>query len=428
MSLLIYSHTSSSRLRYICNFIFQEQLGIAYKLTIDSEAFIIHQGPKINYSETSLSSNEFHLAPHQLLFEKSIHSQSIECFQWNNNIAFFKSNTGDYGFDIFAASFYLLTRYEEYLPHTKDMYGRYPHTSSLAFREGFLNKPIVQIWVSFFAKTLRSTFADITFKSSLFRCIPTYDIDIAYSYKGKGLLRNIGGFLKSPSVERLSVLTGLQKDPYDVYLYLNGLHSKHTLSPIYFFLVATSRGEFDKNISPYSHLMWRLFKQHAKKYSIGIHPSWNSYGNVASIRKEKKILETATEKAITQSRQHYIRFNLPHSFEQLLDAGITDDYSMGFGSINGFRASVADSFNWYDLSKETTTILRIHPFCWMDANSYYEQKQDAATTFSEIDYYYQQCKAVNGQFITIVHNNFLGTDALFNGWREMYEKFISQLP
>ena len=101
---------------------------------------------------------------------------------------------------------------------------------------------------------------------------------------------------------------------------------------------------------------------------------------------------------------------------------------MGYGSINGFRASVASSFFWYNLQTETPTTLRMHPFCFMDANSFYEQKQNAEESYSELLHYYHACKKINGQLITIFHNNFLGTNKLYAGWKEMYEKFISQLP
>ena len=131
------------------------------------------------------------------------------------------------------------------------------------------------------------------------------------------------------------------------------------------------------------------------------------------------------EKKVNQSRQHYIRFNLPGGYQRLIEAGITDDYSMGYGSINGFRASVASSFYWYDLEKDEQTSLRVHPFCFMDANSYFEQKLSSGEAYEELMHYYIQCKAVNGTLITIFHNNFLGFD--FDGWREMYERFIAQL-
>ena len=84
-----------------------------------------------------------------LLFENKITEQSIECFEVNGNKAFFKTE-GDFPFDIFAASFYLFSRYEEYLPHQKDMYGRYAHENSLAFKESFLDQPLINIWLQTF--------------------------------------------------------------------------------------------------------------------------------------------------------------------------------------------------------------------------------------------------------------------------------------
>jgi len=101
---------------------------------------------------------------------------------------------------------------------------------------------------------------------------------------------------------------------------------------------------------------------------------------------------------------------------------------MGYGSINGFRASVASSFFWYNLTAEKITDLRIYPFCFMDANSFYEQKQNAADSLKELLSYYHECKNVNGELISIFHNNFLGTDPAFKGWRALYTEFISQLP
>ena len=223
------------------------------------------------------------------------------------------------------------------------------------------------------------------------------------------------------------MLAGLQQDPFDSYDFLQNLHKEGNLPPIFFFLAATSSSQYDKNISPFNMHMWRLIKTHARLFNIGLHPSWRSSEKPALVAKEKKILETASQTTVTKSRQHYIKFELPGTFQHLLEAGITDDYSMGYGSINGFRASVASSFLWYNLANETSTALRLHPFCFMDANSFYEQKQDAASSLKELLYYYGECKKVNGEMVSIFHNNFLGTDPLYAGWREMYNDFITQV-
>jgi hypothetical protein len=90
----------------------------------------------------------------------------------------------------------------------------------------------------------------------------------------------------------------------------------------------------------------------------------------------------------------------------------------GFGSL---------IFFWYDLENEAVTTLRLHPFCFMEANSFYEQKQSTYDTLKEMMAYYQIVKKVEGRFITIWHNTFLGTDKKFEGWRNVYENFVKEI-
>jgi hypothetical protein len=97
---------------------------------------------------------------------------------------------------------------------------------------------------------------------------------------------------------------------------------------------------------------------------------------------------------------------------------------MGYGSINGFRASVASPFYWYDLEREEQTSLLIYPFCFMDANAYYEQKYTAQQAMDEMLHYYNEVKSVNGLLITLWHNNFLGDLTQLKHWKAMYVKFI----
>jgi hypothetical protein len=427
MTLLLYSTTCTSRLQYTCNFIFKELLNINFDITSNIEEFKSHDGVKINYSHKTIDERELHISPVDLLFQQNITPQKIDFFEINGKKAFFKTQLSDFPFDIFAASFYLLSRYEEYLPHQKDTYGRYAHENSLAFKEGFLDIPLINIWVNDFVSAIQNKFLLFTIHHSPFTFIPTYDIDIAYSYKHKGFVRNVGGFLKSPSLERIRVSCDLKKDPFDTYDWLNTLHEKFIFKPVYFFLVAAQNSLYDKNILPDNKAMWQLVNNHAKKYAIGLHPSWQSGDKKSLLKKEKKQLEIMGKKAITSSRQHYIRFNLPEGYRSLLEAGFTDDYSMGYGSINGFRASVASSFNWFDLEKNEETGLRIHPFCYMEANSYHEQKMTADKAFEELMHYFTICKDVNGTLITIWHNHMVGPDKLYRGWGEMYDKFLQTI-
>ncbi len=431
--MLVYTPTISPRFEYIVSFICNEFQLNAHTITNDKNELRSFGGICINYSSERIKDDEIWIVPHGLLAEKDIRPQSIDIFETSNLKAFFITG-GDFPFDIFSASFYLLSRYEEYLPHEKDMYGRYAHENSLAFKNGFLDKPLVNQWIGLLSERIKSKFPLVSLPSPAFRFLPTYDIDEAYSYKNKGWVRSIGGIAKQllkgqwkAAAERMRVLSGKQNDPYDAFAWMDELHEKHQLKPRYFFLVPSKNGRYDKNILPSAKAMQSLIKQHAEKYETGLHPSWQSGDDISLLKKEKETLENITGKSVTISRQHYIRLTLPETSRYLTDAGIKEDYSMGYGSINGFRASVASPFYWYDLEKDEATYLQLFPFCYMEANSFFEQKQSASESFEEMMHYYNEVKKVNGLLITLWHNTFLGTATQYKGWREVYEKFVGRL-
>ncbi len=426
--IFVYTNKITERLRYICHFIFGEQLGMEFSIIDDFYFCTQYKGAILNYSLEDFEKDVFVIRPIGLLSETNIRAKQLEIYEQNGYKAFFKTDSAsDLGFDLLSAAFYLLSRYEEYLPHEKDMYGRFAHEQSLAFKNDFLHLPLINIWLDDFAQQLNKKFPELTFRRPSFKYLPTYDIDMAWSYKHKGLIRNIGGYISHPNSARIKVLLGMEKDPFDCYAFLDELHEQKNLSPIYFFLMAEKKGKYDKNISPHKSAMKKLINAHAMKYPVGIHPSWKSNENAAVLKKEKNILDNIAGKPVKLSRQHYIKFNLPDTYEKLLQAGIEKDYSMGYGSINGFRASVASPFYWYNLKKEEYTSLIIYPFCFMDANAHFEQKQNTNHSLKELMHYYEMCKKVNGLFITIFHNYMLGSEKEFEGWSELYQKFTVQI-
>lgn len=432
--LLFYTHSVTPRLQYIVDFFSNELFDEPIRITTSTEAFQAFDGPRINYSASDFSEQEFFIKATALLFETGIQPQNTECFEADYHKAFFQTS-GDFPFDILAASFYLISRYEEYLPHQKDEYGRYAHTNSLAFKEHFLQQPLVNIWLGNFKKALKKKFPILLFKRRPFKFIPSYDIDIAWSYRNKGWLRNMAGFAKSMQQgkwkqlrERWQVLTNKRSDPYDAYEWLDALHLYCKIKPIYFFLVAQQWQGYDRNTPTSSKALQELIAYFSVVYKVGLHPSWQSSvaADNKTILEEKEWLEVIIERPLEHSRQHYIKFALPQNFRRYIECGLLKDYSMGYGSINGFRASVASSFYWFDLEKNETTPLQLFPFCFMDANAFYEQKLSPQKAYEELTHYYNTIKRINGLFVIIWHNHFLGSDKTFAGWKEMYELFMKE--
>lgn len=422
----IYSKSISPRLSYVTEFIFKFVLDTQYEIvTQDSES--LDSDLLLNYSDETIKA-DLNIKPISLLFENDIKSVEIEIKKWNGLPSFFHSSEELVPFDLFAATFYLISRYEEYLPYTADEFKRFPHTKSLAFQEGFLHTPLVDKWLHTFKKILVSLNPNLKFQVKPFSFIPTYDIDIAYSYHGKGLKRNAGGLFRdllkgkiSHVTERLMVLLKQHKDPFDAYDYLDKLHHDYSLEPIYFILLGDGK-DLDKNIKPSSSIMQNLISLLSSKYSIGLHPSFKSNESLNRLRNEIEMLNYPI-----LSRQHYIRFNLPDTFRNLIDVGIKHEYSMGYGSINGFRASTSYAYLWFDVIENKKHHLWVHPFCYMECNSRFEQKQTPNESLNEMLHYLNEVKAVNGNFISIWHNFSLGTDADWKPWKEIYTPFIKQV-
>ncbi len=430
--LLVYAPLCTSRLQYTLQWVFGEQLGIPFEWTGDPEAWKAYDGPKLNYSKASLDAGELRITPHVLLEERGIRQQELSVQRWKKATVLFYNQPGaPIPFDIFAAVFYLISRYEEYLPYTADRHGRYPHQQSAAAQYSFLQQPVVDEWLLHFARLLEQKFG-ITLSRPSFRFQPTYDIDIAWKYLYKGTKRHWGGYLKdalklnaAAVVARRAVVSGKRKDPYDCFGWLDNLHRQYKLEPIYFLLLGRLSA-FDKNADPRLPAMQALMQSLASTYATGIHPSYASHSDISLLQEEVQLLGKATGKAVTRSRQHYIKFTLPETYERLMEAGITDDYSMGYASANGFRAGTSQPFPWYNLAAEQATALRIHPFTFMDATSRFYENQNPEEARKEWEHLWHVVKKVEGTFISIFHNHLLGVAPENKGWPELYVKILEQ--
>ena len=300
--LLIFTPGVGSRVSYIVDTLFPVVI-----LTDSKEKFLAHTGIRINYSDEKISATELQIVPHGLLTQEGIHEQAIDCFEWEGMKGFF-ATTGNIPFDIFSASFYLLSRYEEYLPYEADKYGRYPHTDSLAYKEGFLDIPLVNLWMRELRNKLKKLFPNSQFPipNPQFRFIPTYDLDIAYAYLHQPIWKNVAGFYRDlllgkfeEVVERGNVYSGRRNDPFDVFDWIDGLHERYQLKPVYFFLTIIKRGEYDKNLSSRSKALQKLYERLAVKYVSGLHPSWQSGTDEWLLEKEVEVLQEIIQKPIT---------------------------------------------------------------------------------------------------------------------------------
>jgi hypothetical protein len=428
--LLIYSPKITNRCKYIFHLVFKDVLGVDFEIVSDIDRFKNYTHEKINYSQNAIGDEVF-IQCHKLLFETGIGDQNIQVFEWEHTTVFCATGKNSaFPFDPFAAAFFLVSRYEEYLPHIRDKHDRYNAFESIAYKNNFLHKPVVNTWVGWIKKLLQNKFPDMKFPERKYKYVSTIDIDNAFAYKEKGVMRTLGGYAKSLTVfdlpqmaERTKVLMGTRQDPYDTYEMMFDIQRRYKLHPIYFMLLG-DYGDNDKNISPENHKFRSLIKNLADHAEVGIHPSYASNGNKPQLQKEVKRLSSILNREITKSRQHFLKLRFPDTYRSLIELDITDEYSMGYANQVGFRAGICTPFNFYDLDLEVETRLKVHPFAVMDATLKHYMKVDPEDAMDYIKPLVDEVRAVNGVFMSLWHNETLSNDKVWFGWRGLYEDVV----
>lgn len=430
MPLLIYTPKVTPRIKYIFNFIFREILYCDFEFTSIAADFQAHNDPKFSYAETPLGDEMFFCCA-KLLTRHKLEPIEIHFATFGDQKVPFAVDQGLLPFDIFAASFYFLSRYEEYLPFEADEHQRFPAEQSLQYQLGLLQVPAIDSWALILKNILLKRFPTLLMGKRKFQFIPTIDIDRAYHFKSSGLVKNTARIIRAAfnlnTDKIVDILkTGMgQNDPFDIYGYLAELHHRYKLKPVFFFLLAQDgHAEFDQNVNPQSELLRTLIAEMAKTVQIGIHPSYASNSSHQKIGEELLALQQLTKKKIDCSRQHFLKLHLPQTYLQLIKVGINHDYSMGYSSQIGFRAGTCTPFFWYDLQLEKQSHLKIHPFMVMDVTLQQYLKLDPTQAIGQINELLTQVKLVNGTFYSLWHNESLSETGKWKGWKKVYEEMI----
>lgn len=423
----IYARFNAPRLNYIAGIILSDILGLTWEIVIDKRKLGKH--PVINYSLEKIPGS-FRIDPCTLLFETGISSKEITVSEWKGLPVFFQAGSdSDLPFDIFAASFFLVTRYEEYLKFEPDEHGRFRASLSLAFKHRFLNRPVVDLWTKEFARALIGKHPVLTFRRNEYKALLTIDSDQPFAYLGRTLARSVGGLIHDLTLrpghagERYRVVARGQKDPYEVYDYITDKIDRNNTDTIFFFPVGDF-SKYDKNPSwknkEYRDLIIRL----SGKYRTGLHLSYYASDNYKTFQSELSRLRTILGIEITLCRYHFIRVFIPDSYRQLTKTELREDYSMGYPDEPGFRAGIARPYMFYDVLEDQLSDLRIVPFQVMDGTLYNYRKLGPEASGEIISNLIDETRKVGGLFVSLWHNTSLLDGPEWKDWRGVFETML----
>ena len=405
--LLVYTQKLTPRITYVFKHICTQVLGVPVSFTAKIEEFIAHEGIKLSYGRQSLA-NEVFIQSVDLLLEQGISDLEVKVQDWEGVPCFFAvGEASSLPFDIFAASFYLLSRYEEYLPHVKDEEGRFQASESLAYKEGFLEVPVIDVWAQKFRSVLKNKFPTFDFPRREFRTETIVAVTEAFCYKKKGIVRVVLGLLLDIArfkpkyvLHRLQVMTKFKKDPYDIYTKVIQFLKKYRL-PMKFMFQVSDFSTHDRNINHNRLEFQSLIKSVADYAEVGLQPGYYANQKFAVLKEEKKRLEQIIKRPVESSINNHYNLLLPDTYNHMVELEIFSDFSMGYPEALGLRAGTCTSFLFYDLNFEITTPLLVHPYA-INAEAFSKMKE------SEIEYKVleikRQISMVQGTLVSVFTN------------------------
>lgn len=434
MLLGIHSVNTSSRFDYVLEVFFKHFLQIDYILYPNLGAIgSISTTDAIVYSE-KLVEGAFTLFDSGFLWQDDLKPFEPETGVCNGIPTLFPAPEGfSLPFDVFAATFYMLSRYEEYLPFEADAHGRFPAIQSLAYRHGFLEVPVVDFWV----KWLRDELVKYGFPLPTLSKPPSplisIDIDAVYDIRGKGVVRSLSSMVKPllggdwpKAANALQVFLGARRDPFDCYDYLFSRFAGKE-SWLQLFVLCAPVGRYDRAVTPRKKVFRTLVKRLASRFAVGLHPSYASFGKPAKVAKQKLILEKIIGKPINKVRQHYLLYRFPDTANSFIDEGLTQDFTLGFADSIGFRAGTCRPFPFFDLRTNTVRPLTLVPFAFMDRALKDRMGLKPAEAMEKIRELMVSCSSVGVLPVGLWHNDTLSDYGEWAGWKAVFEDFLNKL-
>lgn len=376
--------------KYIIETIFNDFLGLEFNLCFDNSVnytILLKNDKKIIFNDffwTNFKENESYLKfeniPDKIIFaqNKFTPQKDIPVIFGNDKI-FISENIIECNNDIFASSFFMLSRWEEAVSAEKDIHGRFKCENSLAQKFNFHERPIVNEYLEMLWNMLISLGFEGKRKERNFEIIPSHDIDFLFQFSGffNGIKEIAGDIFKRKNIKSaffnlknlLSSKLRLKKDPFDTFDFLMETAQKNNLKSTFYFMPG-EKNEFDIKYYYTKKLKKIIEKIISNDHKIGIHGSYNSFNNPEVLETQLKKLENfAFDIKIENIRQHYLRFENPKTWQIQDNLQLKTDSSIGYSNTSGFRAGICFQYYIFDIFECKKLNLSEFPLIFMETAS-----------------------------------------------------------
>lgn len=343
--------------------------------------------------------------------------------------------------DIFGSIFFMLSRYEEVVSAERDIHERFPFTASLAYKSGFLHRPIVDEYVEILWAALYKLWPQLQRKPRKFRQQISCDVDNPYSQYTKGVrttIKVIGGDL----IKRKSLVTAFNTginavssrfgcyryDPVNTFDWIMDENEKVGNVVTFYFIsghsVPKMDGDYNLDEPRIRDLMRRI---HMRGHKIGLHGSYGTFLNPFEYHKDLDTLKMVMEEeGIKQleigNRQHYLRWSSSVTAKILEEENVQHDSTLGFAEHAGFRCGTSHEYPMYDLICRVQLKLQQRPLIVMECSvidSSYMGLGETDRALNFMQTLKDRCRQFDGQFSLLWHNCGFMTKERKNIYKEL---------
>lgn len=417
MHLIIFSNILTPRIKYIFNFIFKDILKSELEFTSNSQYFLQSEHVKISYGEEPLG-EELFFKHSTLLFSNKLEEFKPKTISFGEYQAPFPVVQSALPFDVFAASFFILSRYEEYF-YPKKNEEEFRPSRSHQHKWKILDKPIIDEWALIIKSLIKKKHPHFKFHEKKFQHQPTVHFSILPNLP-EGLL-NRTKFIFSAVFKKennylsskFDRLTGVGINNEQVLDEVNQLFSSKKSNPLYF---------VDFPDVPINYIRINGVSKILSNQSVGLlRPCASDKQKMLEIKEGLVKLKKINPNPAPASSQQLEVLKFPICYLNILNSGITSDYSMGYSNVPGFRAGTCTPFNWYDLQLEKVTPLIVNSYCLTD---YILQFLTPEAAIKTVHQYIGAVKVVNGIFYSCWSLKSLSSNAKYKKLKSLFKEML----
>ncbi len=434
--------------KYIIDILFNEFLGLDYRLEVGSIDYeiVLENGNQLIIKDGFFSKSPKEMAylnlenlPSKVDFVKNDFTaeENIPVVFGTDSLGVADDGmtTITCGIDIFASSFFMLTRWEEYVNLNRDSHNRFPAYESVAYKNNFLDRPVVNEYVELLWNMLTRLGVNQQRKLRSFQTVLTHDVDIPLKYSSfmSGFKEVLGDVVKRKNIplamknltKKTKVSLSLETDPFDTFDFLMSVSEKLEVKS-HFFFMGNGVTKFDNVYNSNDPFIKKLVVKIKKRgHFIGIHPTYNAYNNQQQFRKEKEALEKNFDTEILFGREHYLRFEVPATWQVWEDNGMLWDSTVGFADKEGFRCGTCYPYSVFNILSREKLQLKERPLIVMEGNfTTYQDHIKPEEMEHKINVLINKVKKYDGEFVFLWHNSSFNTPQ-WERYQSVYEKVLT---